>query len=142
MGTNYYMIEGTCPHCGRGGGEKHIGKCSAGWCFALHVYPDEGINTLDDWRERWEGHLIVDEYGDAVDHAWMLRTITEWEGHSDFTKPLVPIPPFQPESDWSVFLYRNHAEPGPNGLMRHKVDGRRCIGHGEGTWDYLVGDFS
>lgn len=30
------------------------------------------------------------------------------------------------------------------GKMPHRnyVDGRHCIGHGEGTWDYIVGEFS
>ena len=31
---------------------------------------------------------------------------------------------------------------GPNNLYRHTIDGSFCIGHGEGTWDLFVGDFS
>lgn len=27
-------------------------------------------------------------------------------------------------------------------LIRAKVDGAHCVGHGEGTYDYIVGDFS
>lgn len=30
---------------------------------------------------------------------------------------------------------------GPNGLLRHQIDGH-CVGHGEGTWDYISGEFS
>ena len=36
----------------------------------------------------------------------------------------------------------NYAEPGPNGLVRAKINGVHCIGHGEGTWDYITGEFS
>ena len=55
MGTNYYLYEGSeaCPTCKRPFEPLHIGKSSAGWCFSLHVIPEEGINTLDDWRTRW-----------------------------------------------------------------------------------------
>ncbi len=27
------------------------------------------------------------------------------------------------------------------GVQRHTIDGSHCIGHGEGTWDYMVGEF-
>ena len=36
MGTNYYL------------NDRHIGKSSAGWYFALHIYPEENINSLDE----------------------------------------------------------------------------------------------
>tara|TARA_R110000803_G_scaffold206880_1_gene274444 strand:- start:496 stop:864 length:369 start_codon:yes stop_codon:yes gene_type:complete len=44
MGTNYYVHGATNSSNG-----KHFGKLSAGWDFALHVYPDEGIFRLEDW---------------------------------------------------------------------------------------------
>tara|TARA_R110002050_G_scaffold222861_1_gene358657 strand:+ start:53 stop:421 length:369 start_codon:yes stop_codon:yes gene_type:complete len=44
MGTNYYVYTPTNHNNG-----KHFGKRSAGWDFALHVYPDEGIFRLEDW---------------------------------------------------------------------------------------------
>lgn len=47
-------------------------------------------------------------------------------------------------SQWgqpAAFLASNHAEPGPNGLLRHKI-GPYCLGHGEGTWDLMPGEFS
>lgn len=44
--------------------------------------------------------------------------------------------------DLNHFLEMNNAELGPNNLLRHKIDGQFCIGHGEGTWDYCIGDFS
>ncbi len=125
MGTNYYLRKDYCPHCERYE-QLHIGKSSAGWCFALHVYPEQMITTLTDWKKLLaaNGSRIVDEYGHEVPGAELLRIITErsWAGR--------PI---------ELGTQDVH---GPHGLGRHAIDGRFCIGHGEGTWDYLVGEFS
>ncbi len=54
MGTNYYLHEKPdCECCGRPFEALHIGKSSSGWCFSLHVMPEDMINTLDDWRSKW-----------------------------------------------------------------------------------------
>ncbi len=134
MGTNYYLHEKepvTCEHCGHT--EKteplHIGKSSGGWCFSLHVIPDEGLNSLEDWEARWSrpGAFIKDEYGDAQTPEDMRATITE-RSRASF-------------SDWTnSALARNNAEHGPQNLMRHRLGGS-CIGHGPGTWDYITGEF-
>jgi hypothetical protein len=29
-----------------------------------------------------------------------------------------------------------------HGLSRNDIDGSHCVGHGEGTYDYIAGDFS
>ena len=113
MGTNYYLHQKPdCKCCGRPFEPLHIGKSSGGWCFALHVMPEDGINTLDDWRVLWSapGAFIRDEYGEKVSIADMERLITErkWRGGS---------------------------------VKRHNDD-RYCVGHGDGTWDYIVGEFS
>jgi hypothetical protein len=130
MGTNYYWIADACPHCHRGS-RIHIGKSSAGWCFGLHVGAgdeDSAPTDLDGWRERWNrpGSAIVDEYGEVVTPEEMERRVTDrwWHRRGDF--------------DYAS----NSAVMGPNGLARHRIDGRFCIGHGEGTWDLLVGEFS
>lgn len=71
MGTNYYWHHDICGSCGRSDDPIHIGKSSAGWCFALHVDEDIGIKSLDDWMSRW-GEMnhtnseIRDEYGHPV----------------------------------------------------------------------------
>jgi hypothetical protein len=135
MGTNYYLRTNACPHCGRSDEERHIGKSSAGWCFSLHVYPDEGIRTLKDWEAQMKtlNSGIYNEYGDKLDYKDMITVICDrkWD-----RKPK-PVG----YDSWEDFNNQNHSVNGPNGLSRHQID-NRCIGHGEGTWDYLIGDFS
>lgn len=129
MGTNYYLHEQPdCPTCGRPHERKHIGKSSAGWCFSLHVEPDEGINSLADWVARWSvpGAIIRDEYGRDVTAEQMLANITK----RSWNKPQGQSP------EWH---HMNHSEDGPNGLARHRIDGRHCIAHGDGTYDLMIG---
>jgi len=141
MGTNYYWTEEPCPnpckHC-KDESRMHIGKSSGGWCFALHVYPEQGINTLGDWKVMFAqpGSRITNEYGDTVPVHEMLRIITErsWKRESN----TVPYG-YASEVD---FARRNSARIGPNGCWRHAVDGVHCIGNGDGTWDYIAGEFS
>lgn len=114
MGTNYYLHQKPdCECCGRSFEPLHIGKSSGGWCFSLHCLPQDGINTLDDWRALWaaSGAYIRNEYGERVSIAEMelVITVRSWRG---------------------TFPYRND------------IDGIHCIGHGEGSWDYIVGEFS
>lgn len=119
MGTNFYLEEdGT-----------HIGKSSGGWCFSLHIYPENGINSLEDWKKEWAGKQISDEYGRLLSEEEMLGIITNRNWNSCKEK-----------SD--AFLRQNHAVRGPNNLLRSEVDGIHCVGHGDGTWDYCIGDFS
>lgn len=84
MGTNYYLHENICSHCGRGDEPLHIGKSSAGWCFALHVIPERGLNSLEDWEKKFEKGTILNEYGNPTSPEEMLRIITErdWHGTS------------------------------------------------------------
>lgn len=131
MGTNYYLHEQEpCECCKRPFPELHIGKSSAGWCFSLHVIPEEGINSLTDWIERWSkpGVYIVDEYGQRIDTASMLDTITKrsWKSRHPWT-----------DHDYAM----NHAVKGPHGLARHRI-GPHCLGHGDTTYDLIPGEFS
>lgn len=141
MGTNYYLHRDVCSHCGRSASEPlHIGKSSAGWCFSLQTYPDEGLRTLDDWKKLFNdpANRIVDEYGENRSSEYILNVITDRDMDRDFSKD----PPPRGFATWSHFFAMNDAEPGPNGLLRHKIDGEFCIAHGEGTWDYMARDFS
>ena len=133
MGTNYYLVKGEhypeynngsiISHMLKWGTGRppmiHIGKSSAGWCFGLHVYPDFAIKTLDDWKNFTtkmlaDGWHIEDEY----------RTV------------------YTPEQLWNeverVFWRISEDRP----LLRRTIHSGICIGHGEGLYDYLVGDFS
>ena len=135
MGTNYYLIrkDDVCHCCGHKKEPLHIGKSSYGWCFALHVEPDKDNfpHTLLEWRALFNlnSYRIEDEYGDELTTDEMLDKITN-RSH--------PHP-----NTWDDYkLEDNCAEPGPNNLVRHRIDGRHCVGHGEGTWDYITGEFS
>ncbi len=138
MGTNYYLHEDCCATCGRGNSRLHIGKSSGGWCFSLHVDPLDGINTLGDWIERWSkpNTVIKDEYGDTVSRDDMLAAITErsWKRKQEDEPPLGYV-------NWDDFHSKNHSEPGPNGLLRHRP-GQSCIAHGDGTYDLITGEFA
>ena len=72
--------------------------------------------------------MIQNEYGNVVTPDDMLEIITErW-------RDTPPSEEYIRSSDYAM--------PGPNNLLRHPVDGRFCIGHGEGTWDLMLGEFS
>jgi hypothetical protein len=112
MSTNYYLYEKpACECCGREYEAMHIGTTGTEWNFAVHVIPEERINSLDDWRTLWSkpGAFIRDEYGREVSIEEMERIITR----PGIERPLRPRP-----------LHPDH-----------------CIGHGEGPWDYVIGNF-
>ena len=135
MGTNYYLHRGICPECKRSCDHWHIGKSSIGWCFSLHIIPERGIRDLPDWVQAWQepDTLIRDEYGRDITPEAMLDIITNRKR---------PRPPQWKRWYASIDEYyaRNDAEPGPNHLLRHRI-GHHCVGHGEGTWDLIQGEF-
>jgi len=132
MGTNYYAKMNECKCCGRYE-ELALGKSSAGWVFSLHVYPEENINTLTDLMNYIGDAPIYNEYDELISKAEFLLVVNNrsWP-ERDLSK----------YASFDDFLAMNNAELGPNNLLRHKIDGRFCIGHGEGTWDYLIGEFN
>ncbi len=142
MGTNYYLQHGVCECCKKPDSTRHIGKSSGGWCFSLHVYPEEGINTLDDWKVlfRDPNSRIVDEYGQPEIMSSMLTIIENrnWKPRDD--KP--PYAMGIGDNTWEEFHRKNYSQDGPNNLFRHQILEGHCIGHGEGTWDYIIGEFS
>jgi len=137
MGTNYYMIQNTCEHCGRGESKKHIGKSSGGWCFSLRVYPEDDIDNLDDWKKLFhaDGITFKDEYGDIKTECEVLSIIEDRSSEDCFDKK-----PYGYDS-WGSFHALNGSEEGPNGLLRHRITGGHCVGHGDGTFDYICGEF-
>jgi hypothetical protein len=140
MGTNYYLHVNCCPTCKRGKEKLHIGKSSGGWCFSMQVLPNHDINTLSDWEMAWnaKGSTIVNEYNEFISPAQMLDIVTIRERPTDWENPSWWNGFYSSEQD---FHRRNESERGPNGLLRHKI-GPYCVGHGEGTWDYIPGEFS
>lgn len=139
MGTNYYVENPLCPHCGRGDKPLHLGKSSGGWNFALHVIPEKGLNDLADWVNYFsaENRLIKNEYGATVSAKDMLLTIIERKGNISAE---TFVDPFYKSLD--ELLEKNQAELTDKGLLRSKIDDTRCIGHGTGTYDLITGDFS
>lgn len=158
MSTNFYLIynelvDTECPCCGHIVQEKrkrHLGKSSGGWCYSLHVYPEEGLDTFDDMKNHVEdvcsdGGRIEDEYGNILTHTeeWVdIVTIRKGKYSPEEIVKINNTLTGTAYRDSQHFLDKNHAIIGSNNLLRHKIDGRYCIGHGSGTWDYLVGDFS
>jgi len=132
MGTNYYWYpKRPCECCERPFEPVHIGKSSGGWCFSLHIILEDGIHDLETWAEKFmiPGSYILNEYKTEISVPEMMDIITQ----RSWTR----------KACWTTTEYeQNHAEPGPNGLVRHKVDGRHCVNHGQGTWDCIVGEFS
>jgi hypothetical protein len=144
MGTNYYLYpRADCACCNRPFKPLHIGKSSRGWCFSLHVIPEEGINSYNDWEERWsrQGSFILDEYGDAIAIPRMKVIINErnCDGKKDNWNCNWWASGYNSERD---FHRCNNSERGPNFLLRHQIDGKHCLGHGLGTYDYIAGEFS
>ena len=135
MGTNYYAYFDVCPCCKRSEDIWHIGKSSCGWCFTLHVDKYAGINDLEDVRKliEKENCVIKNEYNEVLSPEKMIEIITQRKG--------VPFKPTQWYKDEEEFHRENNSQPGPNNLARHCISDR-CIGHGDGTWDLVVGEFS
>lgn len=149
MGCNFYLhgLEETipCPHCGQDISEPplHIGKSSGGWVFALHVIPERDLNSLDDWMALLRKHEptteIRSEEGEVLSIAELNDRIVDRRWHHSVEDRDFPDGWYRSLKD---FYERNCAEPGPNNLIRSKVDGVYCVGHGEGTWDLRAGEFS
>ena len=82
MGTNYYVYEKRAFSASIMPDGKHFGKRSAGWDFALHVYPDEGIERLEDWLYLLSDKNVEirDEYGRKIKLKQLLRIVLKGEG--------------------------------------------------------------
>ena len=114
MSTNYYLHAPECPHCGTELEEPlHLGKSSRGWCFSLCLHPEIGLNN---WQDVWE-HL---------DH---FTEVENYEIRSEYGDII----------DMTVF-FATVWDRDVNS-RRHELNDR-CIGHGNGPFDYIVGDFS
>lgn len=139
MGTNYYAEIN---------GEKlHVGKSSVGWHFAVRVYPERQINSLDDWLHMLRSNhaVITDEYGQSVSFTDLVAVITDRRSLHPAIDSVRELVWHGVYSSVENFLDANHAEFGLNGLVRSRIENFArggCVGHGAGTWDYVVGEFS
>ncbi len=157
MGTNFYFYSA-------GGNDEmptHIGKSNGGWVFALRIYPENGINDLNDWVRFFDAEegRIFDVYHREIPVPEMISTITNrgwdpeeaesrWEKHQPWGYP-----------NLEAFHRENCSMRGPRGLLRHQLGqfslfgkptlkvGHDCfthgfVKHGEGTWDCYIGEFS
>lgn len=136
MGTNYYLHRNACRECHRSTDILHIGKSSGGWCFSLRIHPNEGIRSLDDWKPLFADtkNAILTKCGQGVSAEYMLNIIQNRSCSRGDDAPFGYM-------SWDHFFSRNGAEEGPYGLLRHRIEGI-CVGHGEGTWDLMDGEFS
>ena len=141
MGTNYYVADKSkyCEHCGRGEKTVHLGKSSAGWCFTLNVHPKRDIHNWKDILKFVKGKKIFNEYGEHITLPEFVDVVEKRKRPSPISKKNFSRSTYY--TSLGEFLEVNNAELGPNNLLRHRI-GDFCIGHGEGTYDYVVGDFS
>ena len=130
MGTNYYLeAQSPCTYCDRPYPERHIGKSSAGWCFSLRVYPEDGIANLTDWVKLFASGVIHDEYGRAISIEELLDKIC---GRRISTP-----------ADWSEETLRsNHAVLDESGSNLIRACETIDVVHGIGTWDCIGHEFS
>lgn len=81
----------------------------------------------EDWKKFLIGKTIVTQLDEPVDGEQFISTV---ESRS-----------FNRDVQDARLAETKNAVKGPNGLLRHKLDGVFCIGHGE-TWDLLDAFFS
>lgn len=136
MGMNYYWHNNKKEFSSL---VIHIGKSSYGWHFQLHVYPELNLITLEDWKYLFDkkSSCIKNEDGTIFSKEDMIQIISKRLSKRDTKEFWHPF-----YSSEKEFFNKNYAEYGYNGLIRSKIDNIHCIGHGDGTWDYIVGDFS
>lgn len=144
MGMNYYLKTKPCECCNRSDKLKHIGKSSYGWVFSLHVIPDEGIHDLCDWIKFFndDNYQIYDEEDRQITTEDMLDTILNRSSENEWDSRNFIYSKFQPYHSEEHFHECNQSQRGPNNLLRTKVDYNHCIGHGDGTYDLIIGEFS
>lgn len=103
----------------------HIGKSSMGWHFSLCIYPEFGINDLDDWERLFDKYEIEDEYGDIISKDIMMDRITRRRGENTQMS----------NEELEKFCRDNHCELGIEGLFAHKSTSYGEYTRTTGTYD-------
>ena len=137
MGTNYYLHVDPCRCCKRPDRILHIGKSSYGWHFQLRVYPSENINDLSDWKPLFDKWPIFDEEGNSVSGTYMFSLITDRKNEA---RPATKEGCDSRNKFWKQIDGLDYVAIGMNGLYK-QINGQ-VVGHGEGPWDYVDGEFS
>lgn len=136
----------------------HIGKSSMGWHFGLCIYPEYGINTLDDWIKLFRsfGNTIVDEEDRELKTSEMIDRIEDrkqfefekYESEQEYEKAVVDnynninktINIFRHKiyNSYDEVLMDNHACRGLNGLWRRQKDQYTNYPIPDGTYDLII----
>lgn len=127
MGTNFYYRKSGAD------ADRHIGKSSGGWVFLVRLYPERGINSLDDWKTL----LVADPTGKILDEYGRTYTVggmMSWIEGRHWTAPYR----MSPEE-----LVANCAEYTAGNLLRpvERHEEGRTVRNGEGTYSYVYYDF-
>lgn len=137
----------------------HIGKSSMGWHFGLCIYPEYGINTLEDWIKlfRTNGNTIIDEEERVIKTSEMLdrienrkqyrfeeyASVEEYEqavleNYNDMSSIFFNISHNKRiYKTYDEILSENHACRGINGLWRRQQDQYTSYPTPDGTFDYI-----
>ena len=113
MGTNYYLHKNPCDKCGRGDDEDRLHIGKSSAGWCFSLHVIPASGI--NTLDDWKREFEAGEIRD------------EYGERFDATSLLVIIT----DRDW----------PGNKNPKRHPID-NFCIGHGPGTYDYMVGEFS
>lgn len=80
MGTNFYM-RAKEPRVELIYDELHIAKTSCGWLPLFQSTPEEGVESLEDLRGKYESgaYEIYDEYGEPYTWDEFVHRVVEWD---------------------------------------------------------------
>jgi len=74
MGTNYYINQEKCSHCGHEPKRIHLGKSSFGWQFSFQYNGGKYYKNVDEMTVWLRDKTIIDEYGQEItqDDFWKM----------------------------------------------------------------------
>jgi hypothetical protein len=81
---------------------------------------------------------IKNEYNQIITLKELIDKVENRVG-TELTKEIVSSCGY---TSFYHFLESNSAIIGPKNLLRHKITKDHCVGHGSGTWDHIIVEFS
>lgn len=100
MGTNYYVKQSGCEHCGHNPEHTHIGKYSMGWKFGFN----SKFSSAKEWFDFLKDKTIHDEYDGVVDLECLRDRINKAQSGIWLYDPKYPEKSTYNESDKLEFL--------------------------------------